>query len=235
MTGPELPAACAALAGAVWAATAPTRVDTRSGRVGQRLERTAGRVADALLARMRGPQPRGAVEGLCAAVVAELRAGASPGRAMILATDGGCIVPRARAAALLGEPIAPALVADAEARGSPALAGVAACWRVAADSGAGLADGLERVAALARTERRVAGDLRAETAAPKATARILGMLPLLGLLLGQLLGAQPLSWLLGSHVGWLCLLVGGGFLVAGRAWTARILHQAMPDAAPGRT
>ncbi len=198
------------------------------GRVRIALDRHSGRLAEEILARLRGPAPADAVDALCASLSAELRAGAPPDAALLAAARDGGIAPRGRTAAALGEPVADALAADARATGSAALAGVAACWRAASHTGAGLAEGLDRVAALARAERRVRAELATETAAPKATARILGLLPLLGLLLGELLGAHPLQWLLGSPPGWVCLAAGSVLMAAGHLWARRILQQALP-------
>jgi tight adherence protein B len=206
---------------------------------GPTLERVAGRLADLVLGWLRGPPPADDIGGLCTAICAELRAGAPPDRALLEASRHSRLIPRSRAAAMLGEPIADALAADAAAAvnasdgASPALAGMAACWSAAADSGAGLAEGLERVATLAWAHRRVRADLEAETAAPKATARTLALLPVIGLVLGQVLGASPVSWLLGDPIGRACLAGGALLQVAGRLWAGRILQQALPrDRAP---
>jgi tight adherence protein B len=196
------------------------------------LDRWAGATADGLVAAFTSKRREDPVGVLCAAMSGELRAGAAPGSALLAATAGNAVVPRARAAALLGEPVAPALLADSRAAGSAGLAGIAACWAASAETGAGLADGLDRVAELARTERRIIADLAAETAAPRATARILSLLPVFGILFGEMLGAQPLAWLFGSRPGWVCLLLGAAFLAAGHLWAARIVRQASPSTIP---
>jgi tight adherence protein B len=105
---------------------------------------------------------------------------------------------------------------------------------VSADSGAGLADGLDRVAQLAAEGRRVADDLAAEVAAPRATARILAMLPFLGLLLGEMLGARPVQWLVSTPIGVGCLVLGSAFLTVGWFWSRRIVAAAAPGNAEVR-
>lgn len=202
-------------------------------------QRLAGRVADAVLHRLRGTAPAEDVGTLCTAICAELRAGAAADAALLEASRHSRLVPRARAAALLGEPIADALAADAAAlpataAASAALAGMAACWSAAADSGAGLADGLERVATLAWAEQRVRADLAAEMAAPRATARTLAVLPAIGVLLGQLLGASPMAWLLGDPTGRSCLAAALLLQIGGRIWAGRIVRQALQGAEAGR-
>jgi len=203
------------------------------GRLRVASDRWAEGLVDALIGLLRRRPADDAVGALCAAMCAELRAGASAESALLIATRDNPITPRGRTAAELGEPVAPAIRADAAAAQSAALAGIAACWQAAAESGAGLADGLQRVAALARAERRVAADLASETAAPRATARILALLPLLGLLFGELMGAHPVRWLLASRWGWLCLILGAIFLSVGQAWTIRIHRQALPRSGVG--
>jgi tight adherence protein B len=64
--------------------------------------------------------------------------------------------------------------------------------------------------------------LEAQLAGPRATARMLATLPLIGLAMGMLMGADPLQWLLGTAPGLLCLLGGALLTVAGMAWTGRI-------------
>lgn len=221
-----------AIAAAAWL-LGSTRLVSWIVPVLRRVERSADQAAAAALGRFSGPSSRTDPVALCGALAAELRAGAPPDAALIAVAADSALLPRARAAAQLGEPVAPALLADAAAvRGSPVAAGVlrgmAACWSVAAQSGAGLADGMDRVAALAGARQRIGADLDAEVAAPRATARILSLLPLLGLALGELLGAGPISWLLTSPVGWLCGALGAGLLLVGRVWSARIAASVLP-------
>lgn len=168
------------------------------------------------------------VAAFCDALAAELRCGTPADRALDIA-GGRRAAPQATAAAVLGEPVPPALAADAEKAESAALAAVAACWSAAADGGAGLADGVDRAAALARAEQRIQADLATETAGPRATARTLATLPLIGVGLGQVLGANPVAWLLGTGLGRGCLalallLQGGGLL-----WSRRIVARAQPQ------
>ncbi len=130
------------------------------------------------------------------------------------------------AAARFGGDVPGALRQVATAPGAAGLAGAAACWEVAVDGGAGLADGLDRVAAALRAERDQRDDLRAQLAGPRATAGMLALLPLFGVLLGVSLGADPLRVLLHTPAGLGCLLVGAALEWAGLAWTSRIVRAA---------
>jgi tight adherence protein B len=231
-----LAAVCLALAALVarQAGAAPARrgQDPPGPSSSVRLARGAGRRLQRFLGRR--TRPHASVSALCQAIVAELEAGAPPDLALQRLPSAVDLVPRGRTAALLGEPVAPALAADAAAAGSTALAGLAACWRAAEQSGARLAGGLEQVAATARAEEALARDLRTELAAPIATAKVLLLLPVAGLILGELLGARPVAWLLGSPAGLLCALLGLLLIAAGRVWSMRIIAAALPDGvAPG--
>lgn len=60
-------------------------------------------------------------------------------------------------------------------------------------------------------------------AAPQATIRLLTMLPIATVLLGEVIGSRPVVFLLGSPAGWTCLGLGACWYVAGLAWTRRLL------------
>ena len=66
----------------------------------------------------------------------------------------------------------------------------------------------------ARTEAGLAG--------ARATATVLAGLPVLGVGLGQLMGAAPLGILLAGGLGGIMLVVGTALVCAGLLWTDRI-------------
>ncbi|MEU8031091.1 type II secretion system F family protein, partial [Streptomyces sp. NPDC049099] len=119
-----------------------------------------------------------------------------------------------------------ALAAAARQPGAEGLLGLAACWRVAVDQGAGLAQGLDRLDAALRAERDQSADLRAQLAGARATAVLLAVLPALGLLLGTAMGADPLRVLLHTGAGLGCLATGSAFEAAGLWWAVRIVRGA---------
>ncbi|GAA2382839.1 hypothetical protein GCM10010420_01000 [Streptomyces glaucosporus] len=169
-----------------------------------------------------------AVIELCSAVAGELRAGRTPERALLAVgmpafEDGGGSV---LAAARFGGDVAGALRQAARQEGAEGLTGMAACWQVAVDGGAGLADGLDRVAGALRSERDQRLELRAQLAGPRSTALVLALLPAFGLLLGGAMGAQPLRVLLHTPAGWACLVAAGLLEWAGLAWVSRIVRTA---------
>lgn len=163
----------------------------------------------------------------------ELRTGAHPAAAVAGASHDG---PAARAvlapvvaAARLGESIPTALAR--QARDHPETAGVldriGRAWAVADRHGVPLADLLSCVHAELAWRLRYAARVRADLAGPRATAAVLTALPVVGLLLGQLTGADPVG-VLRHSVGQVLLAAGVGLTVAGAAWSERILSRAVP-------
>jgi tight adherence protein B len=154
------------------------------------------------------------------ALAAELKGG-QPIRVAIGATLAE-LAPHACAAAAWGGDVAAALHRDAEEQHLSLLRSVAALWRVAESSGAGLAIALDRLVVTSRAAEEVRVQLEAHLAAPRATARLLAMLPLIGILLGLSLGGDPLGWLLTDPTGRLFALGGIVLTVLGLVWVHRI-------------
>ncbi|MFE7535753.1 type II secretion system F family protein [Streptomyces rhizosphaericola] len=182
------------------------------------------------------------VAALCGAVVGELRAGQEPGQALLAGLrecaaaepqagggpGGGAWLGDAEAAVLaaarFGGDVPAALRRAADGPGLEGLSGMAACWRVAVDGGAGLAAGLDRLETALRADRRRREELRAQLAGAWSTVVVLALLPVAGLGLGAALGAEPLRVLLHTPGGLLCLVVGGFLEAAGLFWACRIVR-----------
>ncbi len=173
-------------------------------------------------ARRAREQRRAAVLQALTALAAELHAGQPPTRALVSAAGQPCAWPAAVSAARVGSDVAAALRIDAADHDESALVSLATLWQVAARHGTGLADAVAVLADTSRREQDVRSQLDAHLAGPRATARVLSVLPLVGVAFGLLLGADPLAWLLGTRAGELCAVVGIALTVAGMAWTSRI-------------
>lgn len=180
-----------------------------------------------------------AVLELCGAVSGELRAGQQPDRALLSA--GGVAVREfgecgsaVLAAARFGGDVPGALREAARNPGAEGLGGVAACWEVAVEGGAGLAEGLDKISCALRAERDQREELRALLAGPRSTAVVLALLPAFGLLLGAAMGADPVEVLLHSPAGLVCLGLGVLLEWAGLAWVARLVRTAEGAAGTGR-
>ena len=186
------------------------------------VDRLRGEVQRRLLTRRRRTAQRASTREAMAEVVADMRAGQPPARALERALGDRDMAPRTLAAVRLGGDIAEALRQDALTSTQPMLAGAGACWSVAATQGAGLADALDRLVLQDRRAEEVRRQLEAHLAAPRATARMLALLPVLGLGLGLAVGGDPLGWLLGTPLGWACLTVGLLLVGVGLAWAGRI-------------
>ncbi|BFV58438.1 hypothetical protein KCMC57_up35420 [Kitasatospora sp. CMC57] len=175
-----------------------------------------------------------AVVELCAGLAAELRSGATPqqalysvlGRASTLTQGLGAESSARLAAGRYGGDVPAALRSVAELPGGRGAAAVAACWQVTAESGTGLAPGLDQLADALRAERALAEEIESELSGPRTTVAVLAALPLLGLLLGAALGAEPVRILLHTPAGLACLVAGALLEAAGLAWTARIVRAA---------
>ncbi|MFD3926457.1 type II secretion system F family protein [Streptomyces sp. NPDC058614] len=171
-----------------------------------------------------------AVIALCGALAGEVRAGRQPGEALLRAARDSAGLGEAQAlvlaAARFGGDVPGALTDAARQPGADGLVGLAACWRVAVDRGAGLAAGLDRLEGALRAERDQRADLRAQLAGSRSTAVMLAGLPVLGLLLGTALGADPLHVLLHTGPGLACLLIGGVLEGVGLWWAMRIVRGA---------
>ncbi|OBG95650.1 hypothetical protein A5697_23800 [Mycobacterium sp. E3251] len=179
--------------------------------------------------RIRSAQCEGqALEGALDVLVGELRVGSHPVRAFGVAADetAGAVAESLRAVAArarLGADVAAGLRAAAQ---SSALSAqwdrLALCWQLASDHGLAIAT-LMRAAQRDIAERqRFSARVTSNMAGARATAVILAGLPVLGVLLGQLIGARPLAFLLGGHAGGWLLVVGSTLACGGLLWADRI-------------
>jgi tight adherence protein B len=110
--------------------------------------------------------------------------------------------------------------------GAEGLRLLAACWRIGAESGGTFASVVDGLAMALRDEEAHREEVAAQLAGPRATARLLAGLPLLGLAMAAALGAHPVTFLLSTWPGICCLILGAVLDVAGLAWTRRIAESA---------
>ena len=103
---------------------------------------------------------------------------------------------------------------------------IAVCWQLASDHGLAIAT-LMRAAQRDIAERqRFSARVTSGMAGARATAAILAGLPALGVLLGQLIGARALSFLLNGHAGGWLLVIGTTLACGGLLWSDRITERA---------
>ncbi|MDY6808847.1 MAG: type II secretion system protein F [Actinomycetota bacterium] len=103
---------------------------------------------------------------------------------------------------------------------------IAVAWQMADRHGLPMIELLESVRSDLLERRQFAARTHAGLAGPRATAAVLAGLPVIGVLLGQLMGAEPLTVLLGSDLGGILLVVGTAMAMAGWMWAQRITDRA---------
>ena len=192
----------------------------------------AHRVRRAHRDRRRDGEVRALLAGLDVAV-ADLRVGAHPESACLAAAAESTGRPAeafrsAAATARLGGSAAAGLLTGAQ-RGDNRASGVASdlgriavAWRIAERHGIPLAELLEaaRVDLLGR--RRFRSRVESGMAGARATAAVLACLPVLGIALGQMMGAGPVGVLLSGGIGGVLLVVGTALACIGLAWADRM-------------
>ncbi len=97
-------------------------------------------------------------------------------------------------------------------------------------SGAPAADILEACAAGITEAGEAAAARQAALAGPVLSAMMLAFLPVIGVLIGVVLGAEPVNFLVGHGLGRWCLAVGVACELAGIAWVKRLARSARVDA-----
>jgi tight adherence protein B len=146
--------------------------------------------------RIRTVEWTAALDGL-AELAADLRAGLAPERTLAVTAPRFAPVPLVRAR-------------------------VAAALRVAEMTGAPLAALVDRLENDLRGLERVRLSAAAHAAGTRATAALLGVLPVAGIAVGNGMGADPLRVLLRTPVGAGCAMAAVALQLAGLAWTARL-------------
>lgn len=108
----------------------------------------------------------------------------------------------------------------------PELREVGSVWGLSGKLGIPVAELLESARNRIDQQLRHEQATKAALAGPRATAVVLSVLPLAGVLMGQAMGAQPLALLTGGGLGGLLLLVGTALVCAGFATSQRIIAKA---------
>jgi tight adherence protein B len=125
----------------------------------------------------------------------------------------------------------------AGAAGSPetdAWLTVAAAWAVAIETGAPLAGCLRELARSQRALGQAQRDIDAALAGPRSTARLVLLLPVVGLLFGLLLGFDTFGTLVGTMPGLVCLAGAALLMLAAWQWSTAMVHRSTPrSSAPG--
>ena len=161
-------------------------------------------------------------------LVGELRVGAHPVAAFDVAANevDGAVAASLRAVAArarLGADVAAGF--RSVARRSPLPAHwerLAVCWQLAQTHGLAIATLMQTAQRDIVERERFSARVAAAMAGARTTAAVLAALPVLGVGLGQLIGADPAGFLLSGGAGGWLLVIGVGLACVGLLWSDRI-------------
>ena len=105
---------------------------------------------------------------------------------------------------------------------------VAVCWKLAAEHGLAMATLVDAARHDIVSRQRFSDAIHAGLAGARASAAILAAMPAIGVLLGGLIGAHPLSFLLDGPLGGMLLTTGVALMCTGVIWSDRIIDRVMP-------
>lgn len=165
-----------------------------------------------------------AAAALAESLAVLLDAGLSPRSTWeVVATDGVHPLAERVVSALRQQPsCAAALVRSAD---SDDLRMIAVVWRVAERTGAPLGHTLRAAAEILRDAAETEREAEVALSGPRATARLVSWLPVVGALMAVALGADLLG-VVGSVAGATAVAVGGALLLAGRWWMSALVTRA---------
>jgi tight adherence protein B len=174
-----------------------------------------------------------ALQSALEVLVGELRVGAHPVTAFTVAAGevSGRVADGMRAVAArarLGADVAAGL--DDVASVSPLpmhWQRLAVCWRLAETRGLAVATLMQTAAQDIVERERFSSRVTAAMAGARTTAAMLAGLPVIGIALGQLIGAEPVAFLLAPGVGGWLLVVGVLLACTGLLWSDRIVAGAL--------
>jgi tight adherence protein B len=169
-----------------------------------------------------------ALEGALDALVSELRVGAHPVAAFESAANeaDGAVAMSLRAVAArarLGADVVGGLHSVALCSPTPVYWDrLAVCWQLAQSHGLGIAALMYTAQRDIVARERFSASVHSGMAGARATAAVLTGLPILGVCLGHLIGADPVSFLVSGGFGGWMLIIGVTLVCCGLLWSDRI-------------
>ncbi|MBE1550237.1 tight adherence protein B [Mycobacterium sp. OAS707] len=173
-----------------------------------------------------------ALQGALEVLVGELRVGAHPVAAFGVAASevDSPVAESMRAVAArarLGADVPAGLRSVSAGSALPAhWERLGVCWQLAQDHGLSIAPLMQTAQRDVVEREQFAARVDAGLTGARTTAFVLAGLPLLGVGLGELIGAAPLSFLLSGGVGGWLLVIGVALVCVGMLWSDRITAQA---------
>jgi tight adherence protein B len=160
-------------------------------------------------------------------VIDELRAGAHPAQAAEGAAEDTPapakeVLKAAAATSRLGGDVERTLRELRQPLLGKAVDQLARAWHVSAKHGVALAEVLDATRRDLDQRAAFARQVHARMAGPRASAAVLAVLPVVGVVLGEFSGARPFHVLTSTPAGQFLLVLGALFVAAGVWWTQRI-------------
>jgi tight adherence protein B len=171
-------------------------------------------------------QRRAEVALACAALAAQIRVGQVPGEALTSAAAACAVLRPAKDAQDLGGDVTRVWRSQARAHGYAGLIDLARAWQISSRSGAPMSVVLEQVTEGLAADHSLRAVVAGELSAPRATGKVMAVLPGCGVGLGYLLGGEPVGWLLAGPLGWGCLLGGVVLACLGVLWIEALADRA---------
>lgn len=169
-----------------------------------------------------------ALRGALDILVGELRVGAHPVAAFSVAADetAGIVATALRtiaAQARLGADVAAGMLSVASRSSLPGQwERLAVCWQLAQTHGLAIGALMQTAQRDLVERQRFSSRVEAGMAGARTTAAVLAGLPVIGIVLGQLIGADPLGLLLAGGLGGWLLIIGVLLACVGLLWCDRI-------------
>lgn len=180
--------------------------------------------------RRHSARQRQAVSHACTMLAGQMGAGQIPLDALrSVAQDCPILVPAASTADLGGD-IVTQWRRQAARPGQAGLADLARAWQLSVNTGAPMADVLDDVARALSDDEALDLVIASEAAGPRASGKIMAVLPLVAMSMGYLLGGDPVGFLFGSPLGWASLSCGVSFACGGVLWMDRVADHAAAGA-----
>jgi tight adherence protein B len=168
---------------------------------------------------------RAEVANCCSVIANQVRVGRIPAEALTLAAEDAPVLAVASRVQGNGGDVVAALLGQSLRPGCRGLRDLARAWQVGTRTGAPMADLLDQVATALRGDQSVERTVASELAGPRATGRVMAVLPLCGIGLGYLLGGDPIGFLVAGPLGWACLVGGAVFAACGVLWIEWLARQ----------
>lgn len=102
-------------------------------------------------------------------------------------------------------------------------------WAMASKSGGPPTSAINRLADVFDLQRKARNEINLAYAAPRSTARLVTLLPIITLGLAQLVGLNPLAVIAEFGLGSISVAVGCGLLWIGHRWSAKLMRKAAPN------